>query len=186
MRRSRPNPRAKYKEMARTCKAEKARGTLISVPFATPRYKRTGSRSSRARRFELWAIFFAILVFFVTSCSGNNSLYVVGTTTQRKELSSLFAILDDHGKEGANPDSLAHYAAARKIAAILIESGNSAKAASLLVALSGKGDEYAPWYLFAAAASYEAAGDVQLAIPLYERIVKTLPRSPRGRQKPSP
>lgn len=154
---------------------EKPRGTLIFVPIANTRYKRTGLRSSRARRFELWAIFFAVLAFFVTSCSGNNSLYITGTPAQRKELSSLFAILDDHGKEGANPDSLAHYAAARKISAILIESGNGAKAASLLVALSSDGDEYSSWYLFAAAASYEASGDVQLAIPLYERIVKTLP-----------
>ena len=41
--------------------------------------------------------------------------------------------------------------------------------------MSAASDEYAPWYLFAAAASYETAGDMPLAIPLYERIVKALP-----------
>lgn len=132
-------------------------------------------RSSFARRFGLYAIFFAALSFFVTSCSVENSLYIVGDSARKKELSSLFSILDEHGEDGSKPDSLAHFAAARKIAAILIDNGENAKAASFLVGLSSQNDEYAPWYLFSAAASYEAGGDVPLAIPLYERIVKTLP-----------
>ena len=132
-------------------------------------------RPSLARRFGLCVFFFILGSFFVTSCSGENSLYIIGAPAQKKELSSLFAILEKHGKDGARPDSLAHYAAARKISALLIESGNNEKASAFLLGLSALGDEYEPWYLFAAAASYEAGGDVQLAIPLYERIVKTMP-----------
>ncbi len=161
--------------MVRTCKAEKPRVTLVFVFSPAPRIKRTGLRSSQARRFALFVIFILAASFFVTSCSGGNSLYIVGGLSQRKALSSLFAVLDEHGPNGAKPNSLAHYAAARKISAILIDGGNHAKAASFLVGMSDPPDEYAAWYLFAAAASYEAAGDVPLAIPLYERIVKTLP-----------
>jgi tetratricopeptide (TPR) repeat protein len=102
-------------------------------------------------------------------------LYIVGDDSQRKELSSLFTVLDEHGREGRRPDSLAHFAAARKISAVLIDGGYNAKASSFLTKLADPPDEYAAWYLFTAAASYEAAGDLPLAIPLYERIVKTLP-----------
>jgi hypothetical protein len=161
--------------MLRTCKAEKPCVTLVFVLFPTTRNKRTGSRFSDARRFGLFAISMLISIFCITSCSGGNSLYIVGTVSQRKELSSLFAVLAEHGKEGPKANTLAHFAAARKISAILISGGNHAKAAAFLASMGEPPDEYAPWYMFAAAAAYEAAGDVQLAIPLYERLVKTLP-----------
>lgn len=114
-------------------------------------------------------------ILSVTSCSGNHSHYIVGDWPQRQTLAALFAVLDKHGPGGVLPDSVAHYAAARKIAAILIDSGENAKASAFLLGLAGGPNEYAPWYLFAAAASYEAAGDLPLAVPLYERIVKTMP-----------
>lgn len=104
-----------------------------------------------------------------------SSMYIVGNTAQKKELAALFDVLAEHTTQGPKPDSLAHFATARKISAILIKDGYYARAASFLVRLGDPPDEYAPWYLFSAAASYEAAGDIQLAIPLYERIVRTLP-----------
>jgi tetratricopeptide (TPR) repeat protein len=70
---------------------------------------------------------------------------------------------------------VARFATARKIAALLIANEKKALAASFLLDLSDPADEYAPWYLFSAAAAYESAGDLALAIPLYERLVKTQP-----------
>jgi len=130
-------------------------------------------RSSRARRFGLF--FLLIAAFSVTSCSNGHSMYIVGSPSQRKELASLFTILDRHDPRGLKPDGLARFAAARKISAILIDSGNGSKAAAFLVGLSNPSEVYEPWYLFTAAAAYEASGDMPLAIPLYERIVKTQP-----------
>jgi len=144
------------------------------VLFAPHRHPRTGSRPSPSRR-RFARLFLALLAAAVTSCSSGHSLYIVGSPAERRELRALFAVLDEHAPDGPKAEGLGHFAAARKIAAILIGEGQHAKAASFLVALADPPDEYAPWYLFAAGASYEAAGDVRLAVPLYERIVKTLP-----------
>lgn len=136
---------------------------------------RTGTRPSPACRLAFNVIFMLSAAFFVTSCTNKDSIYIVGDAAQRGALSSLFIVLNEHGPEGTKADSMAHYAAARKISAILIGSGWYAKASSFLIGLGDPPDEYAPWYFFTAAASYESAGEPQLAIPLYERIVKTLP-----------
>lgn len=90
-------------------------------------------------------------------------------------MTSLFVVLNEHSPEGPKADSLAHFAAARKISAMLIGSGSYARASSFLESLGDPPDAYAPWYFFTAAASYEAAGQPELALQLYERIVKTLP-----------
>jgi len=107
-------------------------------------------------------------LMLVTSCARGFSHYITGDREQRRELLALVGVLE----EG---DELVHFAAARKISAILIGSGQSALAASFLMELAEPADAYAPWYLFAAAAAYETAGEQALAIPLYERIVRTLP-----------
>lgn len=149
--------------------------TLIFVFFVTIDNERSDSRPFSATQGFLSAVLCALFFLELVSCSGTGSLYIVGDKAERKELSSLFSILNDHAPHGAHPDSLKHFAAARKISAILMEEGYYARASSFLVRLADPPDDYATWYLFAAAASYEARGDMQLAIPLYERIVKTLP-----------
>jgi tetratricopeptide (TPR) repeat protein len=115
------------------------------------------------------------LALSIASCSSGYSRFLAGTPDQEKKLKSLFTVLEEYSPEGSHPDLIAHFAAARKIAATLIDAGEHGKAAAFLVNLSSASDIYTPWYLFTAAASYEAAGDLPLAIPLYERIVKSLP-----------
>ena len=122
--------------------------------------------------FQVLLLLCCLLAF---SCSTQASLYIEGTGSHRAELKTLFQLLDRHGTEGEAPDELAHFAAARKIAATLIASGRAAAAATFLTGLAEQKDNYAAWYLFTAAAAYESQGDLPLAIPLYERIVRTLP-----------
>ncbi len=116
-----------------------------------------------------------LAIFFLVSCAKEYSFYIVGDKAQKRELTSLFSLLELHDSQGEKPDSQAHFAAARKISALLIAQGRNALAASFLMGLTDPADDYATWYLFTAAAAYESAGDLSLAIPLYERIVKTLP-----------
>ena len=114
-------------------------------------------------------------LFLGTSCSDQESLYFPGKQTRQGELKTLFQLLEKHEPKGEAPDEIAHYAAARKITAALISSGRPAAAAAFLTGLADKQDDYAAWYLFTAAAAYESQGDLPLAVPLYERIVRTLP-----------
>jgi tetratricopeptide (TPR) repeat protein len=114
-------------------------------------------------------------LWLAASCSNQASLYIADSSSQRGELQILFKLLDKHSPEGEAPDELAHFAAARKISAALISSGKPQAAAAFLTGLAERQDSYAAWYLFTAAAAYESQGDLPLAIPLYERIVRTLP-----------
>ncbi|MCE5255538.1 MAG: tetratricopeptide repeat protein [Spirochaetaceae bacterium] len=127
----------------------------------------------------LLALSLVLATLPMTGCTGGTSsnlaFYNVGSAEQKKELSALFALLELHGPQGSSPDSMRHFAAARKVASILVTEKEYAKAAAFLVQCADLRDEYASWYLFTAAASYEAAGDIQLAIPLYERTVKDAP-----------
>ena len=109
------------------------------------------------------------------SCTSESSFYIQGNRAQKTQLRKLFSLLSEYGPAGAKPDNVTRFATARKIAAFLIADERKALAASFLLDLSDPADEYAPWYIFSAAAAYESAGDLALAIPLYERLVKTQP-----------
>jgi len=134
----------------------------------------TGSRHLRRRSAPNFVLFTFLALIFV-SCTQENSFYIQGDRVQKKELRTLFSLLNEYGPTGARPDNLARFATARKIAALLIADEKKALAASFLLDLGDPEDEYAPWYLFSAAAAYESAGDLPLAIPLYERLIKTQP-----------
>ncbi|MDX9827658.1 MAG: tetratricopeptide repeat protein [Spirochaetia bacterium] len=137
-------------------------------------FRPIGSRYPRHRPTHI-LICLALLALILVSCAGENSFYIQGDRAQKKELQTLFSLLNEHGPSGAKPDNVARFATARKIAALLIADGRKALAASFLLDLSDPADEYAPWYIFSAAAAYESAGDLPLAIPLYERLIKTQP-----------
>ncbi|MCX7026485.1 MAG: tetratricopeptide repeat protein [Spirochaetes bacterium] len=128
------------------------------------------------RRSQFYqALCLAACFFLAISCSDQASLYVSQEGARQGELKTLFRLLEKHGSEGEEPDQLAHFAAARKIGAVLISSGRASAAAAFLTKLAEGQDAYAAWYLFTAAAAYESQGDLRLAVPLYERIVRTLP-----------
>lgn len=121
----------------------------------------------------VWALFSVLLL--CSACADRTSLYLSGSGNSRRELSVLFPLLRKYSQEGQTPDELAHFAAARKIAALLIAEGRPSAAATFLTGLAEEPDGYATWYLFAAAGAYESEGALPLAVPLYERIVRTLP-----------
>lgn len=103
------------------------------------------------------------------------SFYIIGSTAQRAELKTLFNLLDYHDKSGQKPDSDLAYAAARMITAILLKQGAYQRAASFLLQQVNRNSSYASWYLYTAAASYESGGEIELALPLYDRLLKNYP-----------
>ena len=111
----------------------------------------------------------------IVSCFAENSGYIIGSRAQKQELRALFRVLNANAPKQDNRNELAHFAAARKIAALLLASKNEALAASFLVGLSQSTDAFTSWYIFTAAATYEANNELELAIQLYERLVRTLP-----------
>jgi tetratricopeptide (TPR) repeat protein len=115
-----------------------------------------------------------IFIFFVTSCDVANSHYIVGTRSIKRELREYFQALEANAPSKENRDEVAYFAASRAIAATLIAEKRHALAAAFLLEQAGEKDGFAPWYVFSAAAAYETAGDLALAVPLYERLVKTL------------
>lgn len=92
-----------------------------------------------------------------------------------RELGTAYRLFRRHSLQGKDPDALARFIAARRFGAILVERGEFARAAAFYLAAAAGGDRFTPWYLFSAAGSFEADGGLDLAVPLYERIVKTLP-----------
>lgn len=128
-----------------------------------------------SRRLSFLASALAALLFLVTSCTGRDSYYMAGSGGQRRELSSLFRLVREAGKPGNDESDAVRYASARRITALLAAGGFHARAASYLVSLADPADGYAAWYLFSAGAAYEAAGEIELALPLYERVVRTAP-----------
>lgn len=118
----------------------------------------------------------AILVSILfISCPDPGSLYIEGDREQRHELKTLFALYEKHDPQGKAPDAVRRFAAARGIARILVRQGLNERAAAFLLQAAGAVDDYSPWYMFGAAACYEAAQDGPLALQLYGRIVKTMP-----------
>lgn len=129
---------------------------------------------TRTLGFILIMLFSASLV---TSCDQRNSLYIVGSSRTRKELTVLFRALDGSGANGvpAAEVSGTKYALSRRIAALIIKENETSLAAAFLLGSADPTDAYAGWYIFAAAAAYEQGGSIELAVPLYERLVKTTP-----------
>ncbi len=146
-----------YIQRLSACKVEKPRARLLSV--------RTSLPSTVA----------VLALFLVTSCSLGNSHYIVGGRESRRELRELFRVLDSNAPRKDGRDTTAYFAAARAVAANLITQGKHGLAAAFLLEQAEAEDGYASWHVFAAAAAYEAAGDMALAVPLFERLVKTLP-----------
>jgi tetratricopeptide (TPR) repeat protein len=122
------------------------------------------------------AAFIAVAIGLFLSCAGTpHDFFIVGSAEQKHELSTLFSFIDIFGPHSEKPDSLKRFMAARRISALLIGEGYPSRSATFLIGLADPPDEYAAWYVFTAAASYEASGETALAIPLYERVIKTLP-----------
>lgn len=123
----------------------------------------------------MFRLLFLLVTLYLASCSGENSAYIIGSNAQKQELRSLFRVLNEKAPTHEDRYDLTHFAAARKIAALLLASGNNALAASFLVGLSQSSDTYASWYIYTAAAAYEAQGELELAVRLYERLIRILP-----------
>lgn len=148
--------------------SKKSRATLIFVAHPESR--------SGTTRLTAFALFFALLSLF--SCQelqSHTSFYIIGSNSEKAELRTLFYLLDYHDVSGQKPDSELSFAAARKISAILLRQGAYQRAANFLLQQAGRNDRYASWYLFTAAASYESGGEIQLALPLYDRLLKNYP-----------
>jgi tetratricopeptide (TPR) repeat protein len=108
-----------------------------------------------------------------------------GSVEHRRELATLFRIAREAGRPGNLENDTIRYAAARRITALLVSDGLNSRAASYLLSLAdpaegdpkdrNPADSFAAWYLFSAGAAFESAGEIQLALPLYERMIRTAP-----------
>ncbi|HEY9055457.1 MAG TPA: tetratricopeptide repeat protein [Rectinemataceae bacterium] len=117
--------------------------------------------------------FACAILLILSSCGldGKASLYASGP--KKTQIRTLLSLIRTHGPEGEDPDPRSRFAAAESLSALLIGEKREGSAAALLQGLAEEDDAYASWYLFAAAAAYETRGELALAIPLYERLVKT-------------
>lgn len=113
--------------------------------------------------------------FLLSSCTARDSYYLEGSGEHRRELATLFRIERKAGKPGSREADTIRYAASRRILAFLISEGMYSRAASYLISLADPADSYAAWYLFSAGAAFESAGEIELALPLYERLIRTAP-----------
>ena len=98
-----------------------------------------------------------------------------GAAALNREMDAAHRLFWRHSLQGPEPEALKRFVAARRLGAILIERREFARAAAFYLKAAAAGDRFTPWYLFSAAGAYEADGGQKLAVPLYERIVKTLP-----------
>ncbi len=148
--------------------SKKSHATLIFVAYAESR--------SGTTQLILCAVFLAVISLF--SCQdiqSHASFYSIGTNSEKAELRTLFSLLDYHDVSGQKPDSDLAFASARKISAILLRQKAYQRAASFLLHQASRNDRYASWYLYTAAASYESADEIELALPLYDRLLKNYP-----------
>lgn len=133
----------------------------------------TGRRGKIPLFLALALAFFSLIL--VTSCDRGNSLYVTGTHASRSELRELFSLLEKNLDLTGEAASDTKYALSRRIAATLVKEGEPAKAAAFLMRYADAKDPYYGWYIFTAGALFEEQGEIELAVPLYERLVKIAP-----------
>lgn len=148
--------------------SKKSRATLVFVAHA----------EVRSRTQQLTAFALSLALFSLFSCQelqSHTSFYIIGSNSEKAELRTLFHLLEYHDTSGQTPDSDLTFAAARKISAILLRQEAYQRAASFLLQQAGRNDRYASWYLYTAAASYESGGEIQIALPLYDRLLKNYP-----------
>jgi len=121
------------------------------------------------------ALLALILLSSLASCGVDGKSALLASGPKRAQMRSLLRLVARHGPGGELPDSESRFAAAKRLSALLIDEGKQGDASAFLQGLAEEKDAFATWYLFAAAAAYEAKGELALALPLYDRLVKTLP-----------
>ncbi|MDP3179928.1 MAG: hypothetical protein Q8M76_18600, partial [Spirochaetaceae bacterium] len=119
----------------------------------------------------------ATLAFcLAASCAVPHEAYLVGDREERKELSELFALVDEAGS-----DVIQRFAAIRQISTRLLAKREYGKLTALLTSLAGSAadapaaDPYSAWYLFTTAYAFEKQGSSPIAALYYDRIVKNWP-----------
>ncbi len=140
-------------------------------------------------------LFFLVIV--LTSCTDRWSAYKVGPNDRKRELSTLFSLLDKTQGRGDQESCRERFALSHKIASILAHENQYGRLASFLTVMPARlsvhaggektlqnspspsedpvGDPYEAWYLYTAAAAYEHEGALPVAALYYDRIVKNCP-----------
>lgn len=99
----------------------------------------------------------------------------LSSSDAQQELRELAALIRNPSLKKSGYYPLQRMLAARRMGGLLIGDGKAREAAHLYMSLADEHDEYEPWYLFAAAAAFEADGSAPAALLLHERLVATLP-----------
>ncbi len=108
----------------------------------------------------------------LTGCSSTQSYYIVGSSDQKKELTTLFHLLDKTKKPGEDRVFLIE-----QISNILARAGYEDRMNLFLTTYAEKNphDAYNAYYLLMVAQNYKANGAMPFAIHYYERIVRNYP-----------
>jgi tetratricopeptide (TPR) repeat protein len=123
-----------------------------------------------ARPMVLIAV--AALSLLLASCGDENSIFLVGSGEQSREMRTLFGLLGQEREAGEN-----RFIVIQQIANRLLNAGEHQKLILFLTTYVEKNptDPYNAYYLGIVAAAYRDIGAVPMAVHYYQRILKNHP-----------
>jgi tetratricopeptide (TPR) repeat protein len=114
----------------------------------------------------------AALSLLLASCGDENSIFLVGSGEQSREMRTLFGLLGQEREAGEN-----RFIVIQQIANRLLNAGEHQKLILFLTTYVEKNptDPYNAYYLGIVAAAYRDIGAVPMAVHYYQRILKNHP-----------